>query len=144
MFLYELITGRRPFDRNRPRDEQKLLEWVRPHLSDPKKFRMIIDPQLEGNYSLKAVHKLASVANQCLVRQAKSRPKMSEVLEMINKIVSATDSESPQLPLNSLSPKQSSESSRRERMKRRIVDTITGEKGLLGWRSWKPKLVKTT
>ncbi|KAL2533631.1 Protein kinase superfamily protein [Abeliophyllum distichum] len=48
VFLYELITGRRPLDRNRPRNEQKLLEWVKPHLSDAKKFRLILDPKLEG------------------------------------------------------------------------------------------------
>ncbi|KAI7735988.1 hypothetical protein M8C21_022400, partial [Ambrosia artemisiifolia] len=27
IFLYELITGRRPFDRNKPKNEQKLLDW---------------------------------------------------------------------------------------------------------------------
>ncbi|OMO96842.1 hypothetical protein CCACVL1_04759 [Corchorus capsularis] len=91
VFLYELITGRRPLDRNRPKGEQKLLEWVRPHISDVKKFRLILDPRLEGKYSLKSAHKLAAVANKCLARQAKLRPKMSEVLEMVDQIVEAAD-----------------------------------------------------
>ncbi|KAH1064635.1 hypothetical protein J1N35_029622 [Gossypium stocksii] len=87
VFLYELITGRRPLDRNRPKGEEKLLEWVRPHISNIKKFRLIIDPRLDGKYSLKSAHKLAAVANKCLTRQAKLRPKMSEVLEMVDGIV---------------------------------------------------------
>ncbi|KAA8549272.1 hypothetical protein F0562_000956 [Nyssa sinensis] len=45
--LYELITGRRAVERNLPRSEQKLLEWVRPYVSDSKKFHLIIDPRLE-------------------------------------------------------------------------------------------------
>lgn len=85
VFLYELITGRLPLERNRPKNEQKLLEWVKPYLSDSKKFRMIIDPRLEGNI-VKSAHKLSLIANRCLVRQAKSRPKMSQVLEMVNKV----------------------------------------------------------
>ncbi|KAG0486179.1 hypothetical protein HPP92_008274 [Vanilla planifolia] len=49
--LYELITGRRPMDRNRPKGEQKLLDWVKPYTTDPKKLHLIIDPRMEGNCS---------------------------------------------------------------------------------------------
>lgn len=87
VFLYELITGRLPIDRNRPKSEQKLLEWVRPYLSNPKKFRLIIDPRFEGKYPIKSALKLSKIANQCLARNPKTRPKMSEVLEMINQII---------------------------------------------------------
>lgn len=87
VFLYELITGRLPVDRNLPKSEQKLLEWVRPYLSNPKKFRLIIDPRFEGKYSIKSAQKLSKIANQCLARNPKTRPKMSEVLEMVNQII---------------------------------------------------------
>ncbi|XP_076957520.1 serine/threonine-protein kinase PCRK1-like [Bidens hawaiensis] len=100
VFLYELITGRRPMDRNRPTGEQKLLEWVRPKLDD-KNFPSIVDNRLEGKYSLKAAIKLSMIANKCLSRDPKSRPKMSEVLEMVNKLV-ATQSETPTVPLSPL------------------------------------------
>jgi serine/threonine protein kinase len=69
VFLYELITGRRLLDRNRPKSEQKLLEWVKPFLSDVNKFQRILDPRLKGKYPLKLAQKLAIVANrscQCL------------------------------------------------------------------------------
>ncbi|XP_076895790.1 serine/threonine-protein kinase PCRK1-like [Bidens hawaiensis] len=95
IFLYELITGRRPFDHNKPKNEQKLLDWVRRHLSnDPRKFQKILDPRLEGNYSIKSAQKLAAVANKCLCRQPKTRPKMSEVLEILNTIVEEESAES--------------------------------------------------
>ncbi|KAI3512129.1 hypothetical protein L1887_19336 [Cichorium endivia] len=86
VFLYELITGRRPLDKSRPKNEQKLLEWVKPYL-DSKKFRIIIDSRLEGKYSLKSAQKLSIIANRCLSRNSKSRPKMSEVLEMVNQLI---------------------------------------------------------
>ena len=143
VFIYELITGRRPLDWNRPKGEQKLLEWVRPHISDIKKFRMILDPRLEWKYSLKSAHKLAAVANKCLARQAKLRPKMSEVLEMVNRIVETADMVSPQLPMKSSTPKNDSDLSTKERLKRRFVDLITGDKGCLICRTWRPKIGRT-
>lgn len=142
VFLYELITGRRPLDRNRPRSEQKLLEWVRPQLSDAKKFRQILDPRLEGKYSLKSAKKLASVANRCLVRQSKSRPKMSEVLDMISQIIESTESGSPQTQLKSLPLQDDTRKSKREILKK-LVDPLFGENGCLMWPTWRPKVVST-
>ncbi|KAK9289332.1 hypothetical protein L1049_007487 [Liquidambar formosana] len=141
VFLYELITGRRPLDRNRPKSEQKLLDWVKPHLTDVKKFKLILDPRLEGNYTLKSVQKLAIVANRCLVRNPKSRPKMSEVLEMVNGIVEgSTGRGSPQLPVKSLAPTESSKDAKTKN--KRSADLKIGESG---WfiRMWTPKLART-
>ncbi|KAL1209821.1 Serine/threonine-protein kinase PCRK1 [Cardamine amara subsp. amara] len=142
IFLYELITGRRPFDRNRPRNEQNILEWIRPHLSDIKKFKMIIDPRLEGNYYLKSALKLAAVANRCLMVKAKSRPTMSQVSEMLERIVETPDETPNGLPLmKSLTPKDAFEASRRERVKRRFVELLIGENGCPNLPTWSPKLV---
>ena len=144
VFLYELITGRRPIDKNRPKGEQKLLEWIRPHLTDTKKFRLIVDPRLEGKYSLKSVQKLSIIANRCLTRLPKNRPKMSEVLEMVNKVaegLSEMGSPPLPLPLHSLPSLKTSEDTEAKN-KRRIVDTKTGENGW-SFRIWKPKLLRT-
>ncbi|KAI7742547.1 hypothetical protein M8C21_027936 [Ambrosia artemisiifolia] len=46
-----------------------------------------MDPRLEGEYSLKSARKLSSLANKCLTKNPKARPKMSEVVEMLGKII---------------------------------------------------------
>lgn len=140
VFLYELITGRRPLDRNRPKSEQKLLEWIRPYLSDAKKFKQIVDPRLEQKDILKSAHKLANIANRCLHRNPKSRPKMSEVLEMMNQIVDAsTEAENPQQSSKNLPPIKTSRDATTNN-KRWHVDLKRGESG---WfvHIWYPKLV---
>ncbi|ONK72286.1 uncharacterized protein A4U43_C04F17760 [Asparagus officinalis] len=134
--LYELITGRRPMDRNRPKSEQKLLEWVKPYISDPKKFPTIMDQRLAGHCSVKSAMKLAAVANRCLLRQPKSRPKMSEVLEIIQSIVENEEIGCPQSPLRSnVTEEVNSKEKKGFKLKRR-----TGDFALWGWT---PKLIKT-
>ncbi|KAJ6699168.1 KINASE 1B [Salix purpurea] len=142
VFLYELITGRRPLDRNRPKSEQKLLEWIRPYLSDAKKFKQIVDPRIEQKDILKSAHKLANIANRCLVRNPKSRPTMGEVLEMMNLIVNAfTETESAQQSSKNSAPTATSHETTAKN-KRRNVDLKTGESGWFG-RMWSPKHVRT-
>ncbi|WVZ59111.1 hypothetical protein U9M48_009309 [Paspalum notatum var. saurae] len=143
--LYELLTGRRPLDRNRPRGEQNLVDWVKPYSSDAKKLETIIDPRLQGNYSIKSAAQLASVANKCLVRHARYRPKMSEVLEMVQKIVESSELGTPEHPLISSSKKLVSDEKKRKGLdlKRRIADIKAGEGRWFAWQRWTPKLVRT-
>ncbi|XAR69120.1 Non-specific serine/threonine protein kinase [Bertholletia excelsa] len=142
VFLYELITGRRPLERNRPKNEQKLLEWVKPHLTDWKKFRQILDPRLEWNDSFRSARKLAIVANKCLVRHAKSRPKMSEVVEMLNCIVEAPEEVSgSQAPSRDILPKKPSDETN-SKAKRRIAYVKMGESNWL-FRKLSAKLART-
>ncbi|KAM0875165.1 hypothetical protein ACQ4PT_036973 [Festuca glaucescens] len=143
--LYELLTGRRPLDRNRPRGEQNLVEWVKPYSSDTKKFETIMDPRLEGNYNLKSAARIASLANKCLVRHARYRPKMSEVLEMVQKIVDSSELGTPEHPLISHSKELASDEKKRKGLdlKRRIADIKAGDGRWFTWQKWTPKLVRT-
>ncbi|KAK6136189.1 hypothetical protein DH2020_030080 [Rehmannia glutinosa] len=143
IFLYELITGRRPLDRNRPKNEQKLLDWVRPHLADMKKFEQILDPRLDGKYEIKSAQKLAAIANRCLVRHPKNRPRMSEVLEMINHVVEAMKVESPDVTVESSPQTDEDEKFTEESWRRRLLDHIMGDNKCLGWRSWRPQVLET-
>ncbi|KAF8397720.1 hypothetical protein HHK36_016642 [Tetracentron sinense] len=135
VFLFVLITGRHPLDRNLPKSEQKLLEWVRPYVSDIKKFPLILDPRLEGKYSIKSAQKLASLANRCLARNPKARPKMSEVLEIVQQIREEAEMGSPQ------DPAETSEEFKRKDPG--IVDSRAGESVWSVWRLWTPRPVRT-
>jgi len=152
--LYELLTGRRSMDRNRPKNEQKLLEWVKPYISDARKFRLIMDPRLDGQYSLKLAHKVASLANSCLVKHPRSRPKMSEVVEILKQIVEAAEAESPQPPIVCETVDSSTEiltepakdtvnSKRRMLLLRDMMNLRSRDNGRPSWRAWTPKMVRT-
>ncbi|XP_057954195.1 serine/threonine-protein kinase PCRK1 [Malania oleifera] len=156
--LYELITGRRALERNLPRSEQKLLEWVRPYASDSKKFHLIVDPRLEGQYCIKAAQKLASLANKCLMKQSKYRPKMSEVVDTLGSIISEMMSQDED---SAVQPVKEAEGVKEENMEeiepsrqgnnylRRVFDLREMVRlrnksiGKLDWRNWTPGLVRT-
>nr|AFK42308.1 unknown [Lotus japonicus] len=139
VFLYELITGRRPLDRNRPKGEQKLLDWIRPYLSDGKKFQIILDPRLERKHIFKSAQRLAVIANRCLVRNPKNRPKMSEVLEMMDQVVKSSVSANQQPPLRSVASAEASPDTDIKNKKR----TIDSKPDCNWFRIWRPKLLRT-
>lgn len=147
VLLYELITGRRPIDRNRPKSEQKLLDWVKPYISDVKRFPIIVDPRLEGHYNLKSATKLASVANRCMVRLPKSRPKMSEVYGMVQRIVDGVGTGPPQPPLlhyHHGGPASEPGAKRAEKgsLRRRFREFRSGCRHVVLRRGRKPEVVK--
>lgn len=156
MVLYELITGRRVLERNLPRGEQKLLEWVKPFVSDSKKFHCIIDPQLEGQICTKSAQKLASIANKCLMKHPKSRPKMSEVVDMLGNMISETysldcvpeainDAEDVKEKVAGVELQSAKlGSSRRGFDLREMVSFRNKSIGRLDWRNWTPSLVRST
>ncbi|KAF5727381.1 receptor-like protein kinase [Tripterygium wilfordii] len=156
--LYELITGRRALERNLPRVEQKLLDWVRPYVSDSKKFHLIVDPRLEGRYCIESAQKLAALANRCLMKQPKSRPKMSEVVEILGGIIceasqddctSQTGSGNDEVKEENTaetdigSTKQGNKSRRTVFNIKEIVNLRNRSIGKLDWRNWTPGLVRT-
>ncbi|XP_043716309.1 probable serine/threonine-protein kinase PBL19 [Telopea speciosissima] len=89
--LYEILTGRRSLDRDRPRSEQKLLEWVKQFPPESKRFSMLMDPRLQNQYSLNAARKIAKLANNCLCKNPKERPSMSTVVERLKQAIQAAE-----------------------------------------------------
>lgn len=86
-----MLTGRRSIDKNRPNGEHNLVEWARPALGDRRMFYRIIDPRLEGHFSIKGSQKAAQLAARCLSRDPKSRPMMSEVVQALKPLPNLKD-----------------------------------------------------
>ncbi|KAK4792380.1 hypothetical protein SAY86_022815 [Trapa natans] len=51
--------------------------------ADSRKFVMIMDPCLENQFSVAAARLIAKLADSCLQKSAKERPKMSEVVRVL-------------------------------------------------------------
>lgn len=94
--LYEILTGRRSLERNRPRTEQKLLDWVKQFPAESSRFYMIMDPRLGKQYSLNAARAIAKLADSCLSKHSKDRPKMKEVVEKLKQAIEIAETGSPQ------------------------------------------------
>ncbi|XAR67178.1 Non-specific serine/threonine protein kinase [Bertholletia excelsa] len=80
--LLELVTGRKAVDVNRPKGQQCLTEWARPLL---KKHAIdeLVDPCLENYYTEQEVLSMMHVASLCIRRDPQLRPRMSQVLRML-------------------------------------------------------------
>ncbi|KAL6324912.1 hypothetical protein AAG906_019820 [Vitis piasezkii] len=89
--LLEMLTGRRSMDKNRPNGEHNLVEWARPHLGERRRFYRLLDPRLEGRFSIKGAQKAAQLAAHCLSRDPKARPLMSEVVEALKPLPNLKD-----------------------------------------------------
>ncbi|KAL0426710.1 UNVERIFIED_CONTAM: putative serine/threonine-protein kinase PBL17 [Sesamum latifolium] len=85
--LLEMLIGRRAMDKSRPSREHNLVEWARPILNHSKKLVRILDPRIEGQYSTKILMKVANLAYQCLSQNPKGRPVMSQVIEILEPLV---------------------------------------------------------
>ncbi|CAN1164565.1 BRASSINOSTEROID INSENSITIVE 1-associated receptor kinase 1 [Linum perenne] len=84
VMLLELITGQRAFDLARLAndDDVMLLDWVKGLLKD-KKLETLVDGDLQRNYIDEEVEQLIQVALLCTQSSPMERPKMSEVVRML-------------------------------------------------------------
>ncbi|WCJ40096.1 BRI1-associated receptor kinase [Euphorbia peplus] len=84
VMLLELITGQRAFDLARLAndDDVMLLDWVKGLLKD-KRLETLVDADLDGNYDDAEVEQLIQVALLCTQGSPMERPKMSEVVRML-------------------------------------------------------------
>ncbi|KAK2980315.1 hypothetical protein RJ640_023730 [Escallonia rubra] len=85
--LLELLTGRVPVDMKRPPGEGVLVSWALPQLTDRDKVVEIMDPALEGQYSMKEVIQVAAIAAMCVQPEADYRPLMADVVQSLVPLV---------------------------------------------------------
>ncbi|XP_009409691.2 probable serine/threonine-protein kinase PBL7 isoform X2 [Musa acuminata AAA Group] len=85
--LLELLTGRVPVDMTRPPGEGVLVSWALPLLSDRENIVQIMDPALEGQYSVKDAVQVAAIAAMCVQAEADYRPLMADVVHSLLPLV---------------------------------------------------------
>ncbi|EOA32937.1 hypothetical protein CARUB_v10016265mg [Capsella rubella] len=89
--LAEILTSLHALDPTRPSGQHNLTEWIKPHLSERRKLRSIMDPRLEGKYPFKSAFRVAQLALKCLGPEPKDRPSMKEVVESLELIEAANE-----------------------------------------------------
>lgn len=85
--MLELLTGRKPFDRSRPRSEQSLVRWATPQLHDIDALDQMVDPALQGLYPSKSLSRFADAIALCVQAEPEFRPPMSEVVQSLVRLV---------------------------------------------------------
>ncbi|KAB2077044.1 hypothetical protein ES319_A06G077900v1 [Gossypium barbadense] len=80
--MVELITGRKAMDISRPKGQQCLTEWARP-LLESHAIRELVDPRLGNSYVEQEVYGMLQCASFCIRRDPHTRPRMSQVLRML-------------------------------------------------------------
>ncbi|XP_044483994.1 inactive protein kinase SELMODRAFT_444075-like [Mangifera indica] len=80
--LVELVTGRKAVDLNQPKGQQCLIEWARPLLEEYA-IDDLVDPRLGNCYSEQEVYCMLQAASLCIRRDPHSRPRMSQVLRIL-------------------------------------------------------------
>ncbi|GAB2230147.1 hypothetical protein Drorol1_Dr00014404 [Drosera rotundifolia] len=84
--VLEMLSGRRVIDKNRPSGEQKLVEFAKPFMNNKRKIFRVIDPRLEGQYTLDQALKVSYLALRCLSIEPRLRPNMDEVVKELEKL----------------------------------------------------------
>lgn len=80
--LLELISGRKPINSEAPQGQKSLVMWAKPILHGGK-TKEIVDPCLSNEYDSDRLERMILAASLCIKRAARSRPKMSLVLKLL-------------------------------------------------------------
>ncbi|XP_019055568.1 PREDICTED: serine/threonine-protein kinase CDL1 [Nelumbo nucifera] len=100
----EIITGRRAIDNARPTSEQNLVTWAKPLFKDRKKFTLMADPLLEGNYPINGLYQALAIAAMCLQEEASTRPLISDVVTALSYLAAPKTDEGVEGTMSSASP----------------------------------------
>ncbi|PKI61572.1 hypothetical protein CRG98_018068 [Punica granatum] len=85
--MLELLTGRRPYERARPRGTQYLARWAISCLHDIDALSKMVDPLLNGFYPIKSLSRFADIISRCIQGEPEFRPLMSEVVQDLMQVV---------------------------------------------------------
>ncbi|KAL5772182.1 hypothetical protein ACOSP7_011789 [Xanthoceras sorbifolium] len=87
ILLLELITGQKALDAGNGQVQKgMILDWVRT-LHEERRLEVLVDKDLKGCYDASDLEKAVELALQCTQSNANLRPKMSEVLKVLEDLV---------------------------------------------------------
>ncbi|KAF5804147.1 putative non-specific serine/threonine protein kinase [Helianthus annuus] len=81
-------------DNTRLTEEQNLITWARPLFKEHRKIPMVVDPLLNGNYTIKCLHQAVTIASMRL-QEAVTRPYMRDVVVALEYLATAQDEAEP-------------------------------------------------
>ncbi|XP_021283497.1 protein STRUBBELIG-RECEPTOR FAMILY 2 [Herrania umbratica] len=87
VLLLELLTGRRPFDSSRPRDEQSLVHWALFRLHDSETLEQMVDPSIKRTFPARSLSRFADIVSLCIQPEKEFRPLMSEIVESLTRLL---------------------------------------------------------
>ncbi|KAG8386711.1 hypothetical protein BUALT_Bualt03G0177400 [Buddleja alternifolia] len=82
VLLLEAVTGRDPVDYGRPANEVNLVEWLKMMVGN-RRAEEVVDPNLEVRPTTRALKRALLVALRCVDPDSEKRPKMSQVVRML-------------------------------------------------------------
>lgn len=82
VLVLEAVTGRDPVDYSRPANEVNLVEWLKVMVGT-RRSEEVIDPKLEVKPTTRALKRALLVALRCIDPDPEKRPKMSQVVRML-------------------------------------------------------------
>ncbi|KAL8507921.1 hypothetical protein ACS0TY_018465 [Phlomoides rotata] len=82
VLLLEAVTGRDPVDYGRPADEVNLVEWLKMMVGN-RRAEEVVDPNLDVRPTTRALKRALLVALRCVDPDSEKRPKMSQVVRML-------------------------------------------------------------
>lgn len=82
VLLMEIITGRSPIDYSRPPGEMNLVDWFKGMVAS-RHGEEIVDPLIEVQPSPRALKRALLVCLRCIDMDANKRPKMGQIVHML-------------------------------------------------------------
>ncbi|CAI5533002.1 unnamed protein product [Closterium sp. Naga37s-1] len=95
--LLELVTGRKPVDTTQPPGKESLVEWSRPLLAS-NQVDVLVDARLEGQYDEEEMERAIATAALCVRHSANLRPKMGQVVRLLEGSGSVNDMRTASAP----------------------------------------------
>ncbi|XP_073139397.1 probable serine/threonine-protein kinase PBL7 isoform X2 [Henckelia pumila] len=86
--LLEIISGRRAIDNRRNGVEQNLVSWAKPLFKDRRKFSLIVDPALEGQYPVRGLYQAIAITAMCVQEQPSIRPLVTDIVTALSFLAS--------------------------------------------------------